>query len=53
MENPEFPLVQLKELHPSLNSHLTLYMPQNFGAMVRLSSSCPAQELRIQIGRML
>jgi hypothetical protein len=43
MESPEFPLVQLKELHPPLNSHLTLYMLENFGSMVKLSSPCPAQ----------
>jgi protein-tyrosine phosphatase len=49
MESPEFPLVQLKELHPPLNSHLTLYMLENFGSMVKLSSPCPAQQLRVQI----
>ena len=42
-------LVQLKEIHPPLNSHLTLYMLENFGATVKLSSPYPAQDLIVQL----
>ena len=45
----EFPFVQIKEIHPPLNSHLTLYMLEHFGATVKLSSPYPAQELKVQI----
>ncbi len=42
-------LAQIEEIHPPLNSHLTLYMLENFGATVKLSSPYPAQELKVQL----
>ncbi len=42
-------LVRFKEIHPPLNSHLTLYMLENFGARVKLKSKYPAQQLRVQL----
>lgn len=42
-------LVQIKELSPSLNAHLTLYMLEHFGATVKLSSTYPAQDLKVQL----
>lgn len=45
----EFSLVQLKDIYPPLNSHLTLYMLETFGASVKLSSQYPAEGLRVQL----
>ena len=42
-------LLQLLEIHPPLNSYLTLYMLEKFGARIKLKSSYPAQDLRVQI----
>ena len=42
-------LVQLLEIHPPLNSNLTLYMLEKFGTTIKLKSSYPAQNLRVQI----
>ncbi|MEW6492795.1 MAG: dual specificity protein phosphatase [Cyanobacteriota bacterium] len=42
-------LVQIKELSPPLNAHLTLYMLEHFGATVKLSSTYPAQDLKVQL----
>lgn len=47
--NSNLTLVQIKELSPPLNAHLTLYMLEHFGATVKLSSTYPAQELRVQL----
>ncbi len=42
-------LAQFQEIHPSLNSHLTLYMLEYLGVNVKLNSSYSAQELKVQI----
>ncbi|HEY9833703.1 MAG TPA: dual specificity protein phosphatase [Stenomitos sp.] len=49
MAPTEFPCFRIKEIHPPLNSHLTLYMLEHFGATVKLSSPYPAPELKVQI----
>lgn len=40
---------RIEEIHPSLNSHITLYMLEHFGATVKLSSPYPAKDLRVQL----
>ena len=42
-------LLQILEIHPPLNSYLTLYMLEKFGTTIKLKSPYPAQELRVQI----
>ena len=46
MENS---LIQFLEVYPPLNSYLTLYMLEKFGAMIKLKSLYPAFDLKVQI----
>ena len=42
-------VVQFQEIHPSINSHLTLYMLETFGASVKLISQYSPDDLRVQL----
>jgi hypothetical protein len=42
-------IARIEHLHPSLNSHLTLYRLERFGATVKLSSRYFAQQLNVQL----
>ncbi len=42
-------LAQFQEIHPSLNSHLTLYMLEYLGVTVKLKSFYSPEELKVQI----
>ena len=42
-------LVQFQEIHPSINSHLTLYMLETFGASVKLISHHSPHDLTVQL----
>ena len=45
----DFPFAQIKDVNPSINSYITLYMLENFGANIKLTSQYPPQYLRVQI----
>jgi len=45
----EFPFVHIKDVNPSLNCDLTIYMLENFGATIKLASKYPTQNLKVQI----
>ena len=42
-------IVQFQEIQPSINSHLTLYMLETFGASIKLISHYSPQDLRVQL----
>ena len=42
-------IVQFQEIQPSINSHLTLYMLETFGASIKLISQYSPQDLRVQL----
>ena len=42
-------LVQFQDIYPGLGSHITLYMLESFGSIVKLKSPYPAQEIQVQI----
>lgn len=41
--------MQFRELQPAVNSHLTLYMLESFGASVKLSSNYAPEDLQVQL----
>jgi protein-tyrosine phosphatase len=49
VQNSNLSLVQIQDIYPSLHSHITLYMLENFGATVKLLSPHPPQDLIVQI----
>ncbi len=49
LNNCEFPFVQIRDVNPSLNSYMELYMLENFGATIKLSSKYPPEHLKVQI----
>lgn len=42
-------VVQFQKIHPSIDSHLTLYMLESFGASVELISQYPPDDLTVQL----
>lgn len=42
-------IAHIQDIYPPLNTHFRLYMLENFGATVKLSSPYPASELRVQL----
>lgn len=42
-------LVEIEDIKPSLNSHTTLYMLEQFGATVKLKSPYPPERLQVQL----
>ena len=42
-------IVQFRAIQPALNSHLTLYMLETFGASIKLISQYSPQDLRVQL----